>query len=204
MMRTITGLFDTRDQADIAVRSLKDAGIPSDDISIVANNAEGARDVDADDVAADAGAGAGIGAAVGGAGGLLTGLGLLAIPGIGPVVAGGWLMATVVGAAAGAVVGGATGGLVGALTDAGVDERDAHVYAEGVRRGGTLVTARVDDTRADAAQAILQNDTGVNLDTRRRDYEASGWESFDETADPYNPDQIRDYRAGIVPPIIRS
>lgn len=203
-MRTITGLFDTRDQADTAVRSLKDAGIASDDISIVANNADGSFAADGEDVAADAGAGAGIGAAVGGAGGLLTGLGLLAIPGIGPVVAGGWLVSTVVGAATGAVVGGATGGLIGALTDAGVDERDAHVYAEGVRRGGILVTARVDERRADAAQAILQNDNGVNILTRRRDYEASGWESFDETADPYRPDQIRDYRAGIAPPILRN
>ena len=203
-MRTVTGLFDTRDQANTAVRSLKDAGIASDDISVVANNADGSYASDADDVAKDAGTGAGIGAAVGGAGGLLTGLGMLAIPGIGPVVAGGWLLATVVGAATGAVVGGATGGLIGALTEAGVDERDAHVYAEGVRRGGVLVTARVDETLAEAAQAILQSDSGVTLDTRRRDYEAGGWETFDETADPYQPDQIRDYRAGIVPPIMRN
>jgi hypothetical protein len=200
-MRTITGLFDTHDQADRAVRSLKDAGIASDDISIVANGADGVAATDGDDVAEGAGAGAGIGAAVGGAGGLLTGLGMLAIPGIGPVVAGGWLLSTVVGAAAGAVVGGATGGLIGALTDAGVDERDAHVYAEGVRRGGVLVTARVDEDRADVAQGILQSDDGVNIETRRRDYEATGWESFDEAADPYAPDQIRDYRAGLVPPM---
>lgn len=204
-MRTITGLFDTRDQAESAVRSLKDAGVASDDISVIANNADGSYEVDGgDEVAEDAGTGAGIGAAVGGVGGLLTGLGALAIPGIGPVVAGGWLLSTVVGAATGAVVGGAAGGLIGALTDAGVDERDAHVYAEGVRRGGVLVTARVDDSRADAAHAILQSDAGVNVETRRRDYEASGWEAFDETADPYHPDQIRDYRAGIVPPLMRN
>ena len=203
-MRTITGLFDTHDQADRAVRSLKDAGIAPGDISIVANNADGAHAADDDDVAEGAGAGAGVGAAIGGAGGLLTGLGLIAIPGIGPVIAGGWLLSTVVGAAAGAVVGGATGGLIGALTDAGVDERDAHVYAEGVRRGGILVTARVDEGRADAAQAILQSDNGVNIETRRRDYEATGWESFDETAEPYHPDQIRDYRAGLVPPLMRN
>lgn len=204
-MRTLTGLFDARGEAETAVRSLKDAGVSSDDISVVANNADGSYAVDGDDdVAEDAGAGAGIGAAVGGAGGLLAGLGALAIPGIGPVVAGGWLLSTVVGAATGAVVGGAAGGIVGALKDAGVDERDAHVYAEGVRRGGVLVTARVDDSRVDAAQAILQSDAGVSLDTRRRDYEAGGWEGFDETLDPYQPDQIRDYRAGIVPPITRN
>lgn len=203
-MRTVTGLFDNRDQAESAVRALKDARIPAEDISVVANNADGSYSVDDGDVAEDASAGAGIGAAVGGAGGLLAGLGALAIPGIGPVVAGGWLLSTVVGAAAGAVVGGAAGGLIGALTDAGVDERDAHVYAEGVRRGGILVTARVGEADADAAQAILQSDAGVNVETRRRDYEAGGWESFDETADPYAPDQIRDYRAGIVPPILRN
>ncbi len=203
-MRIITGLFDTRDEADEAVRALKDAGISGDDVSIVANNADGSEDADAGDVAKDAGAGAGIGAAVGGAGGLLAGLGALAIPGIGPVVAGGWLVSALVGAASGAVVGGATGGIVGALTDAGVDERDAHVYAEGIRRGGVLVTARVDETLADAAHAILQSDAGVTMDTRRRNLEATGWERFDETADPYEADQIRDYRAGIVPLIPRE
>ena len=86
--------------------------------------------------AEDAGKGAGIGAAVGGVGGLLTGLGLMAIPGVGPVVAAGWLAATAAGAVTGAAVGGAAGGIIGGLTDAGVSEDDAHVYAEGVRRGG--------------------------------------------------------------------
>lgn len=203
-MRTISGLFDTRDQAHTAVSSLKDAGVRSDDISIVASNADGSYDTEGDDVAEGAGTGAGIGAAVGGAGGLLTGLGLLAIPGVGPVVAGGWLLSTVVGAAAGAVVGGATGGLIGALTDAGVDERDAHVYAEGVRRGGVLVTARVDEGQVDAAQAILRSADGVDIETRRRDYEAEGWERFDEDAPPYQVDPVRGLAPGLVPPIMRN
>lgn len=197
-MRTITGLFDSYDQAQDAVRALKDAGVSSDDISIVANNADGSYSTErGDDVAESAGAGAGVGAVVGGTGGLLAGLGLLAIPGVGPVVAGGWLVATAIGAVTGAAVGGAAGGIIGALTDAGVDERDAHVYAEGVRRGGTLVTARVDDSRADAAAAILRDANWVDIAARRRDYEAEGWEGFDENSEPYRPDQIRDYRAGL-------
>ncbi|MGF6178734.1 hypothetical protein ABIE33_007054 [Ensifer sp. 4252] len=61
----------------------------------------------------------------------------MASPGVGPVVAAGWLAAT----AAGAIAGSAVGGIIGALTDSGVPEEDAHVYAEGVRRGETLVTA---------------------------------------------------------------
>ena len=69
------------------------------------------------DTEEDAATGAGIGAVVGGAGGLLTGLGIMAIPGVGPVVVAGWLAATAVGAVAGAVAGGAAGGIIGALTD---------------------------------------------------------------------------------------
>lgn len=190
-MRTVTGLFDTYDHAASAVRSLKDAGIASDDISIVANNASGNVHEHGDE-AEGAATGAGLGVATGGGIGLLAGLGALAIPGIGPVVAGGWLLTTVVGAA----IGLATGGIVGALLEAGVSEEDAHVYAEGVRRGGTLVTARVDEARAEAANAILRNSSGVDIATRRSEYASEGWDKFDEErTDVYSP------TSRIVPPI---
>ncbi len=58
------------------------------------------------------------------------------------MVAAGWLASTAAGAAAGPVAGGAEGGIIGALTEFGVNEGDAHIYAEGLRRGGTVVTAR--------------------------------------------------------------
>ena len=174
-MRTVTGLFDTYDHAASAVRSLKDAGIASEDISIVANNSSGEIH-DHEDEGGGAATGAGLGVATGGGIGLLAGLGALAIPGIGPVVAGGWLLTTVVGAA----IGLASGSIVGALLDAGVSEEDAHVYAEGIRRGGTLVTARVEDTRAEAANAILRNAQGVDVAARRETYTAEGWSRFDE------------------------
>src|SRR5271166_1315291 len=152
MTQTVTTLYDTYNFAVSAVNALE-AGVPHSDISIVSNNVDNRYTKDRPTHAAeDAGKGAGIGAAVGGIGGLLTGLGLLAIPGVGPVVAAGWLVATAAGAVTGAVVGGAAGGLVGSLTGAGVPEHDAHFYAEGVRRGGTLVTARVDDARASTAE----------------------------------------------------
>jgi hypothetical protein len=192
-MKTVTGLFDTYSDAGAAVSSLEAAGIPSSDISLVSNNSDG-RYRDDNDAAEGAGTGAGIGAAVGGAGGLLTGLGLLAIPGVGPVVAAGWLAATAAGAVAGAVVGGATGGLIGALTDSGVSEADAHVYAEGVRRGGTLVTARVDETRQAEAEAILKGSNWVDPALRRRTYEEGGWKGFDPAHDPYSADQVAEER----------
>jgi hypothetical protein len=201
-MRTITGLFDTHDQAAAAVRALRDTGVRSEDISLVANNADGYVIEEDNEAAEGAGAGAGIGAILGGAGGLLAGLGTLAIPGVGPVVAGGWLLSTAIGALAGAAVGGAAGGLIGALTEAGISEPEAHVYAESVRRGGTLVTARVEDAKADAADAILHQQNRVDIGERRRAYEAEGWERFDEDAPAYTPDEVSAYRSSYVPPVL--
>jgi hypothetical protein len=131
----------------------------------------------------------GVGAAAGGVVGLLTGLGLLAIPGVGPVVAAGWLVAT----AAGAAVGGTAGGIVGALTHAGTSEEDAYVYAEGVRRGGTLVSARVPDADRARCEAILER-SSVNIRDRGAAWRAGGWQSFDPTAAPYTADQVRKER----------
>jgi hypothetical protein len=196
IMQTVTGLFDRYEDALDAVRALESAGIPSDDISLVANNADNSYEHDdvENDAAEGAGAGAGIGALVGGAGGLLAGLGAVAIPGLGPVVAGGWLLATAIGAVAGAAVGGAAGGIIGSLTEAGVPEADAHVYAEGVRRGGALVTARVMDDRAGIAETILNKAERIDIASRRALYEQEGWEAFDPDAPAYTSEEVRDYR----------
>jgi hypothetical protein len=192
MAQTVTALYDRYDSAVSAVDALEAAGIPHSDISIVSNNVDNRYSKDQPThVGADAGKGAGIGAAVGGVGGLLTGLGLLAIPGIGPVVAAGWLVATAAGAVTGAVVGGTAGGLVGSLTHAGVPEHDANFYAEGVRRGGTLVTARVDDdARASTARDILQRYKPVDTTRRGAAYRESGWSSFDTNAPAYTAEQL--------------
>ncbi len=199
-MKTVTGLFDNYDDASNAVGELEAAGIPHSDISIVANNSNDWYAEDSSKAAEDAAGGAGFGAVVGGAGGLLTGLGLMAIPGVGPVVAAGWLAATAVGAVGGAVVGGAAGGIIGALTDSGVAENDAHVYAEGVRRGGTLVTAKVDDQLLAEAESILGQSASVNLEERRGQYEANGWTGFDPDAESYTSSDIeRDRSRGANP-----
>jgi hypothetical protein len=194
-MKTVTGLFDDYSDASAAVSALEARGVPSDDISIVSNNVDSRHDKHTGNNAAEgAGTGAGIGAAVGGVGGLLTGLGIMAIPGVGPVVAAGWLAATAAGAVAGAVAGGAAGGLIGALTESGVSEDHAHVYAEGVRRGGTLVTARVDETMYAEAEGILRQSNLVDPDTRRQAYSEQGWTRFDDTLDPYGPAEIEEER----------
>jgi hypothetical protein len=161
-MATISRLYKHYDTGARVVAELEHFGISHTDISIIANNDTGwfdrnrstriDRDADGtDDRAEGAAAGAGIGATIGGVAGLLAGLGLLAIPGIGPVVAAGWLAST----AAVAAAGGATGGLIGALTQSGIGEPEARNYAEGVRRGGTLVTVRVRDTDRMQVEAIM-------------------------------------------------
>ena len=193
MKKTATGLFDDYSDARAAVSALEARGIPSDDISIVSNNVDDRRTGDTN-AAEGAGTGAGIGAAVGGVGGLLTGLGVMAIPGVGPVVAAGWLAATAAGAAAGAVAGGAAGGIIGAMTESSVPEEHAHVYAEGVRRGGTLVTARVEENLYPEAEAVLRQSNWVDPVERRAAYTEQGWARFDETLDPYGPAEIEQER----------
>ena len=149
--------------------------------------------MDTDEAASGAGTGATIGTVLGGGAGLLAGIGALAIPGIGPIVAAGWLVAALTGAGAGA----AAGGLLGSLTGAGIEERDAHVYSEGVRRGGSLVTVRTDDARADEAEAILTRYNPVDSTSREADYRSGGWTTYQGDAVVGDaPDGTRDNPPG--------
>ena len=179
-MQTITKVYDRHEQARQAVSELEAAGIASSDISLLANKHVSAQYADVDD-ASKAAAGAGIGAVVGGTAGLLAGIGLLAIPGLGPVVAAGWLAST----ALGAVAGGATGGIVGALVEAGVPEEHAHVYSEAVRRGGTLLSVKIDESRAERVHSILDRYQPIDPARHGADYRKTGWKQFDPKAAPY-------------------
>jgi hypothetical protein len=188
-MRTIARMYDSYADASAAVSALESAGIPRDDISIVANQTSTSTTtaagpvVDTDEAASGAGTGATIGTVLGGGAGLLAGIGALAIPGLGPVVAAGWLVAALAGAGAGA----AAGGLIGSLTGAGVEEHEAHVYSEGVRRGGSLVTARVDESRTSEVESILARHNPVDTTARAADYRAGGWTGYSPDGAPGNP-----------------
>ncbi len=160
-MQTLSGLFDTYEHATAAVHALHEAGIAHADISLVSSTPP---DFEADPVDEGATIGAEVGAGLGGAGGLLAGLGILTIPGFGPVVASGWLFAAAIGALAGAGIGAATGGLVGTLTSAGLSETEANELLEKVRSGGAIVTARVDEAHAGPAAAILRHARGIRAE----------------------------------------
>lgn len=180
---TISRLFDDYADAQNAVAHLQDAGVAPDDISVIANNADKWF---SPDYAAGAGKGAIIGAGFGGFGGLLAGLGLLAIPGLGPVVAAGWLAA----AAAGAVAVGAAGGVIGMMAEAGVAVNDAEIYAESIRRGGSLVSARVAEADRARLEAVL-DPSSVDVAQRRDRLTSSGWTGFDPAAPDFTSEDIR-------------
>jgi hypothetical protein len=185
-IKIVSGLFDSYEDAKRAVSDIEAAGVPHDDISIVANNTDlrytYGGEAGHSRAAAGAGAGAAFGGVVGGGAGLLAGLGMLAIPGVGPVVAAGWLVAAAAGVATGAAIGGAAGGIIGAMVREGVPEEHAHVYAEGVRRGGTLVSVRTHDTQVEPVEGIMAEYNAVDADARGALYRESGWERFDEEA----------------------
>lgn len=183
-MKTMSKVYDSYSQAQKAVDELERAGISASDVSLIANKYVSDKYENVEDVSATE-TGAGVGAAVGGGAGLLAGLGLLAIPGLGPVVAAGWLAATALGAVGGAMA----GGVVGALVSAGVPEAEAHVYSEAVRRGGTMVTVRYDDSREAEVRTIMSRWEPIDPMTRRTDYEREGWKTFDTNAPAYRPSE---------------
>ena len=149
MLITLSRLYPDGAIARGVVDELKAAGLPDQDIGIIAPSrdksirlANGGRAVNR---------AVGVGAALGGAAGLLAGLGAFVLPGLGAGVAAGWLASALAGAAAG----GAAGGVVGALIQAGVSEKDAARFAEGLRRGGSLITIRVAGQDRDFYEDIL-------------------------------------------------
>ena len=87
----------------------------------------------------------------------------------------------------------ATGGVIGALTQAGVGKDEADIYAESLRRGGAVVSARVADADAARLQAVLDS-SAVRVTDRAAMYRKSGWTTFDPNAIPYTPDQVRKER----------
>ena len=91
---------------------------------------------------------------------------------------------------AGAAGGAATGGIVGALKNSGHTDEEAHVYSEGVRRGSTLVSAKVPDDMAADAVALFGRYNAVDAATRGSAYRETGWSSFDDKAAAYSADEV--------------
>lgn len=141
----VFGIYSTRDQVEEAIQALRNASFRTEDISILFPENEGSKDfahVKATKAPEGASAGAAGGAVIGGVLGWLAGIGAIAIPGIGPFIAAGPIMA----ALAGAGVGGTVGGITGSLVGMGIPEYEAKRYEGRVRKGGYLLSVHCDDS----------------------------------------------------------
>jgi len=186
MTRTVTAMYDSFTAAQRAVQDLVDAGFNRDNISLIANDAAGEYKSYTADGDVKGNEGANFGAVTG----ALVGLGAMLIPGIGPVVAAGPLVAALTGAGLGAAAGAITGGLTASMIDFGLDREYAGYYAEGVRRGGAMVAVRADEGRATQAESILNRHGMIDIDRRVESWRQSGWTGFDEARPAYTRDEI--------------
>lgn len=174
-MATVIGVFNSREQAERAVRNMRDKGFTENEISIIAKKGQsgegrGRGDQEsAQELGREGFGGAGAGedmtegtawgGTLGGIAGLLAGVGALAIPGVGPIVAAGPLAATLSGALAGGVAGG--------LIDLGIPEERGRFFEEEVKRGRILAVVEAAGERTGEAANILRANGASDVETHQ-------------------------------------
>jgi hypothetical protein len=162
---TAVGLFHNQADAERAIQQLKQEGFSESQIGVAIKDPHQQKDlIEGTGTQAAEGAATGAigGGVLGGVIGLLAGVGALAIPGVGPIIAGGTLASTL----AGAGVGAAAGGLLGALAGLGVPEEDARHFDQGFRAGATLVTVNAGDRTEEARNCLYES--GADLGSMGR------------------------------------
>lgn len=161
----VFGIVKTHTQAEEIVENLQEAGFPASEISILLPDNEGRHDighVKATKAPEGATTGAATGGVTGGVLGLLAGIGALAIPGVGPFIAAGPIMAALSGTAIGATTGGIVGGLIGL----GIPEIEAKRYEDKLKTGNYLIAVGVDDSdEKDRAKEIFKNAGAEDIST---------------------------------------
>jgi hypothetical protein len=203
---TIVALYDHYQNAREAVKDLIAAGAAHEKISLLANNlngdhpplttnpAYGREEFDTkEEQQPPVVTGAEFGVGVGGIFGVLVGTGAIVVPGIGPLIAAGTLATVAAGAAAGGVVGGA----IGLLTGHGVSNADSHLYAEGLKRGGTLVTVVADEDTLDGFREIFRKHGAVDIEKRGAGWAAEGWAAFDPEQPHLTPEELATHRQSL-------
>lgn len=163
--RRSVGVFARRSDAELALQELKAANYPMHYVSVIARDAEKQADIAGVEVKEHTGntseegaaAGAVSGGALGGMTGLLVGLGLLAIPGIGPIMLAGAEATAIATALAGSAIGAAAGSLAGALLGLGIPEEQARVYSDLVAKGYYLVIVTGTEEEIHLAKMILHH-----------------------------------------------
>src|SRR3954462_4515929 len=175
---TVVGLFHNQADAERAINYLKERGFSENQIGVAIkdrNKQEELIEGTGTQAAEGAATGAIGGGVLGGVIGLLAGVGALAIPGVGPIIAGGTLASTL----AGAGIGAAAGGLIGALAGMGVPEEDARHFDQGSQAGGTLVTVDAGSRAAEARECLYES--GADLGSMGRGMSGSSATTADRT-----------------------
>ncbi|QOY86626.1 general stress protein [Paludibaculum fermentans] len=159
-MTAVFGIYQSRVQAEESVDRLLKGGFTNDDISVLLPDNQGSKDFAHEkNTKAPEGTTAGVtaGGAIGGVLGLLAGIGALAIPGIGPLIAAGPILSALAGLGAG----GAVGGFIGALVGMGIPEYEAKRYEGHIRAGGVLLSVHCDSSDEIARARDLLKQTGA-------------------------------------------
>jgi hypothetical protein len=154
------GVFSKRHDAEVAITELRNAGFDLNQVSLIGKDTSGSvADIDARGDKADEGAktGAASGAALGGLGGLLVGLGVLAVPGIGPVLLGGATATALATTLTGGAIGAAAGTVVGGLVGLGIPENRAQEYSDRLNHGDYLIIVDGTPSEIDHAATILKH-----------------------------------------------
>jgi hypothetical protein len=188
--KSVICLTTSRTQAEVIVDRLKNAGFSTNDISVLLPDKEGTRDFAHEKhtkAPEGAATGAGAGGVVGGTLGLLAGIGLLAVPGVGPFLAAGPIMAALSGAAVGAAAGGIAGGLIGL----GIPEYEAKRYEGKIKDGGILISVHAESSE--------------EIDRAKKIFEAAGAKDISSTGEAGVPSKDADNQTTVrghgVPPI---
>lgn len=164
MLKTVLGLFDSRDQAEKAVSDLRGSGFHEEISILAADKSKAGGDTERYNQLSRPAAGGGsmatgvsTGGVLGGLAGLAMGAGALAIPGIGPVIAAGPI--------AGLISGAATGGIAGGLIDWGIPAERGRFYEGKVREGKILASVRTDENKVNKAANILRRNGAQDVET---------------------------------------
>jgi hypothetical protein len=158
---SVYGIYASRERAENAVDRLLASGFRNEDISVLLQDNMGTKDfAHKKETKAPEGttAGAVTGGAIGGTLGLLAGIGALAIPGVGPLIAAGPIMGTLAGIGSGGVV----GGIVGALVGMGIPEYEAKRYEGRIKEGGILLSVHCDNGDWVGKAKDLLKETGAD------------------------------------------
>ncbi|MEQ9669399.1 histidine kinase [Coleofasciculus sp. G2-EDA-02] len=161
--KRVVGIFPNRENLQNTIQALKDGNFDMERVSLLARNiedVEGAKEITekhGNEAQEGAGIGATTGTVLGGVGGFLIGVGLLAIPGVGPILAAGAEIGALGSTLAGAGIGAATGGIVGALIGLGIPEERAKVYNERIKAGDYLLMVSGSDDKVERAASIMRD-----------------------------------------------